>query len=519
VTDNPRVRVRRSDGSPVQPRSSTTQSDFRPTLFDEGSNGQGRRDDTASDTETGTETPDRPARTRARTPRKAATKGVEQPTDTSAAVKPSRSRKSRSSAAPVAASAAAETVTAPAEQPAASLAAPETYLPEPQAAPEPQATTPTSDGWGPAASYSAASRPEPRYGERVYAPSPWSEPAPGSADPVPSAYSEPSWNDRTDSSAGYDPVVSQPVNPYGETAYPGTAWARTTDSPSSSPWSSTPVTEDPWAPSPSAAPPEPAVASPLASAAPLVEAPAETVQPPESGRLSRSRRRRGAEADQTSEVSAAPAIHPDAPAGGLDATSSFPAVSFPGVAGPAAAAVAASGAAALAAAPAAARVGSTVPLVGTLPGFEVSSDGAEESTDERQELRRGTLAELRRRRARRVRIRARATVRHVSVWTVFKVSFVFYLVVLAAFVVASVFLWEAASAFGTLPSIEKSVKTLFSLKTFKVHVGTVATYTAGIGLVIAVAGTLANTLLALTYNLIADTIGGVRVDLESVTRD
>jgi hypothetical protein len=130
------------------------------------------------------------------------------------------------------------------------------------------------------------------------------------------------------------------------------------------------------------------------------------------------------------------------------------------------------------------------------------------------------VAGPRRRRARRpARIRTRATVRHVDMLTVVRVAVVFWLVVLVALVVASLLLWTAADAFGSLPSIEKSVRTLFSLKSFSIHPGAVAGYTALVGIVISVAGTLATIVLALIYNLIADVVGGVRVELESFNRD
>jgi hypothetical protein len=127
----------------------------------------------------------------------------------------------------------------------------------------------------------------------------------------------------------------------------------------------------------------------------------------------------------------------------------------------------------------------------------------------------------RRRRAgpRPVRARSRATIRHVDVLTVARVSAVFWLLVIVAVVVASIMLWAFADAFGALPSIEKSVRTLFSLKSFKFHPATVALYTAGAGIVLAVAGILASILGAVIYNLIADVVGGVRVELETFTRD
>ncbi len=117
------------------------------------------------------------------------------------------------------------------------------------------------------------------------------------------------------------------------------------------------------------------------------------------------------------------------------------------------------------------------------------------------------------------RVRSRVVIRHLDVSTVAKVSLIFYLLVLIIVVVASVILWEAANSFGTLPSIQKSVRTLFSLRSFQIHVSAVAMYTAAAGSVIAVVGTIANILLAMIYNLIADVVGGIRVELESFGRD
>lgn len=121
----------------------------------------------------------------------------------------------------------------------------------------------------------------------------------------------------------------------------------------------------------------------------------------------------------------------------------------------------------------------------------------------------------RRRRRRPARTRTRATIRHVDIATVIRVSLLFWLVILVALVVASLLLWVFADAFGSLPSIDKSIRTLFSLKSFELHPGMVAEYTAAFGVVLAVAGMLGTIILALIYNLIADVVGGVRVELES----
>jgi hypothetical protein len=102
------------------------------------------------------------------------------------------------------------------------------------------------------------------------------------------------------------------------------------------------------------------------------------------------------------------------------------------------------------------------------------------------------------------------TVRHLNVWTVAKVSFVFYLLFFGAVVVASVMLWYVANAVGAVQSIEKSVKTLFDLKQFTLHPAQVAAYTSAGGGVLAIVGTLGNILAALMYNLISDLVGGIR---------
>jgi hypothetical protein len=124
----------------------------------------------------------------------------------------------------------------------------------------------------------------------------------------------------------------------------------------------------------------------------------------------------------------------------------------------------------------------------------------------------------RRARARRgpARVRSRATIRHLDLLTVIRVSVLFWLVMLVSVVVASVLLYEAADVFGSLPSIEKSVRTLFSLKSFNLHPAIIAEYTAAGGAVIALAGTLITIIFAIIYNLIAEVVGGVRVELETL---
>ena len=99
----------------------------------------------------------------------------------------------------------------------------------------------------------------------------------------------------------------------------------------------------------------------------------------------------------------------------------------------------------------------------------------------------------------------------LDVYSVAKVSIVFYLILLVIFVIASIFLWLVADAFGAVDSIQRSVRSLFDVKTYVLHPGTIALYTSAAGAVLAVAGTIANVLAAVIYNLISEVIGGVRV--------
>jgi hypothetical protein len=105
------------------------------------------------------------------------------------------------------------------------------------------------------------------------------------------------------------------------------------------------------------------------------------------------------------------------------------------------------------------------------------------------------------------------TIRHLNVWSVLKVSLAFYFMVLVAVVVASILLWYVADAFGTIQTIEKSVKSLFDLKQFTIHPSQVAKYTSIGGGVLAICGTFANVLVAFMYNLISDLVGGIRFDV------
>jgi hypothetical protein len=108
-------------------------------------------------------------------------------------------------------------------------------------------------------------------------------------------------------------------------------------------------------------------------------------------------------------------------------------------------------------------------------------------------------------------VHSRRLVRRVDVWTVFKVSLVFYLLVLLIVLVAGVVVWNVAQAFGLIHNIEKSIRSLFDLTSFHLHPLPVLGYTALGGAALTVVGTLLNVVMALLYNLISDIVGGVQV--------
>jgi uncharacterized membrane protein affecting hemolysin expression len=102
-------------------------------------------------------------------------------------------------------------------------------------------------------------------------------------------------------------------------------------------------------------------------------------------------------------------------------------------------------------------------------------------------------------------------VRRIDAWSVFKMSIIFYLCVLLVLLIAGVVLWNIASAFNVISSVEKFVRSLFDLQTFKLRPGVVLQSAALGGVVLVLLGTGANVLVAALYNLISDIVGGVQV--------
>ncbi len=107
--------------------------------------------------------------------------------------------------------------------------------------------------------------------------------------------------------------------------------------------------------------------------------------------------------------------------------------------------------------------------------------------------------------------RSRRVVRRIDSWTVLKLSFVFYICVALVVLVAGVALWNIAAALNVIGNIEKFIRQLFDLQTFRLRSGVILAW-SGVGAgVLVLLGTGINVLVAVLYNLISDVVGGVQV--------
>ena len=107
---------------------------------------------------------------------------------------------------------------------------------------------------------------------------------------------------------------------------------------------------------------------------------------------------------------------------------------------------------------------------------------------------------------------SRVVLRHVEPSSVLKLSLVFYLCVCAVLLVAGTILWIGASLTGIVGNVESFFRDagfdgfefspLQLLRAFTV-----------IGLILVATGTAANVLLAKLFNVLSDSVGGIRVTL------
>jgi hypothetical protein len=107
--------------------------------------------------------------------------------------------------------------------------------------------------------------------------------------------------------------------------------------------------------------------------------------------------------------------------------------------------------------------------------------------------------------------RVRRIVRKIEPWTVLKFSVLWYLSLFVILLVAGVALWIVAGITGARGGVESFFGDLLGSKDFHLLGGKLLEGAAIGGVVLVVVGTMANTLMAVLYNLISDVVGGVEV--------
>jgi hypothetical protein len=113
----------------------------------------------------------------------------------------------------------------------------------------------------------------------------------------------------------------------------------------------------------------------------------------------------------------------------------------------------------------------------------------------------------------------RRVIRRIDVWSVFKISFIFYVCVLIALLVAGVALWNVARAFGVISTIDRLVRSLFALTSFQLHPTAVLMWSAAVLGALCFIGVLFNVLATVLYNLISDIVGGIQVSVVDAQED
>ncbi len=116
----------------------------------------------------------------------------------------------------------------------------------------------------------------------------------------------------------------------------------------------------------------------------------------------------------------------------------------------------------------------------------------------------------RRRTAMRAR-KSRRVVRHVDPWSVLTFSVLFHLCFFAALLLASVLVWRAADAAGTIGNAESFIMELGDYESFEINGDVVFRSALLIAGMLTLASSIMVVLLTVVFNLISDLIGGIRV--------
>jgi len=112
------------------------------------------------------------------------------------------------------------------------------------------------------------------------------------------------------------------------------------------------------------------------------------------------------------------------------------------------------------------------------------------------------------------RLRARKVhrvVRHVDPWSVLRLSLLFYFCLFVIVMVAGTLLYNLAGAAGTIDNIEKFIKEIGAFESFTFEGAKIFRASLLAGLILVIAGSAFNVLLAVLFNLMSDLVGGIRI--------
>lgn len=107
--------------------------------------------------------------------------------------------------------------------------------------------------------------------------------------------------------------------------------------------------------------------------------------------------------------------------------------------------------------------------------------------------------------------KVRRILRHVSPWSVFKFSLLFYLCVWLIVLIAGVILWRVGQEAGAIANLETFYAKATGEITFELDGRSVFRAAASAGVILVIAGTAFTVMLSILFNLITDLTGGVRL--------
>jgi hypothetical protein len=111
---------------------------------------------------------------------------------------------------------------------------------------------------------------------------------------------------------------------------------------------------------------------------------------------------------------------------------------------------------------------------------------------------------------------SKVVLRRIRPLSVLRVSVLFYVSLSLALFVAAVLLWLGASAVGLIDNLEGFMDEV-GFTDFRLRAGPLMVASLAGSVILVVAGSLANLLMAVLYNLIGDVVGGIRIVLSEDT--